>query len=149
MAILYSYPCTNLNGSNEKITISTWPVVMNQAGTKVLLHIGTSTGKYQFIGWRLDDSLSPRENALMRAREVLWDRDISLIERDPLVINGMIERDGNEENLILIHYLASITDEANIGDAEWSSLEEVILLDAENRTSSENVRIASIYFLTK
>jgi hypothetical protein len=59
----------------------------------------------------------------------------------------VIEKDGAEENIVLIHYLANIEDETDIQDAEWFSLDEVMILDAENKTSSENVRIASVYFL--
>jgi hypothetical protein len=61
----------------------------------------------------------------------------------------MIDRDGAEEYLVLIHYLASIDDGSDIGEARWFTLGEVMLLDAENKTSSENIRIASSYFLTK
>jgi hypothetical protein len=62
---------------------------------------------------------------------------------------GMIERDGNDENLVLMHYLAHIEDEDNIGEAKWCTLHEVMILDAENKTSSENIRIASIHFLKR
>jgi hypothetical protein len=72
---------------------------------------------------------------------------IILIEQAPLVLIGKVERDGNEENIVLMHYLARIDDERDIHDAKWFSLDEVMILDAENKTSSENVRIASAYFL--
>lgn len=62
---------------------------------------------------------------------------------------GLIERDGNEDNILLVHYLGTLSDEADIGEAKWFRLEEVILLDAENKTSSENIRIASTHFLRK
>jgi uncharacterized membrane protein affecting hemolysin expression len=80
---------------------------------------------------------------------VIGDTEVTLIKQDPLIITGMIDKEGDEENIVLIHYLASITDESAIGDAQWFSLEEVMILDAENKTSSENVRIASSHFLTR
>ena len=60
---------------------------------------------------------------------------------------GLIERDGNEENIVLIHYLGTIKDETAVGEAQWFTLSEILILDAENKTSSENIRIASTYFL--
>ncbi len=149
MAIIHSYPCTLLDGQEEKITISTGPVIIDTSGEKILLHISTTTGKYQFIGWRLDDTISLRENALIRAREVIGSTLIMLDQVEPLILMGKIDREWREENILLIHYLASITDETQIGDAAWFTMEEIMLLDAENKTSSENIRIASEYFLRK
>ena len=74
---------------------------------------------------------------------------ITLDPMEPLILVGKIDRDGREENIVLIHYLASIIDETQIVDAAWFTMEEIMLLDAENKTSSENIRIASEYFLTK
>ena len=149
MSIIYSYPCIQLNGVKERITISTGPIIKNKAGNKVLLHLSGTTKKYQFIWGRLDDSLNFRENALTKAREVIGDTTIILSEEDPLILTGMIDRDGNEENILLIHYIGTIENEDAIGEAKWFNLEEVLLLDAENKTSSENVRIASQHFLQK
>ncbi len=111
------------------------------------MHISKETKKYQFIGGRFDDALNFRENALIRAQEIIWDNPISLSDEAPLVLMGMIERDGNEENIVLIHYLGTIEDETAVGEAKWFTLSEILILDAENKTSSENIRIASTYFL--
>lgn len=80
---------------------------------------------------------------------MIGDTTIILSEEDPLILTGMIDRDGNEENILLIHYIGTIENEDAIGEAKWFNLEEVLLLDAENKTSSENVRIASQHFLQK
>lgn len=50
---------------------------------------------------------------------------------------------------MLVHYLGSIEDEENVGEAQWFTREEVTMLDAENKTSSENVKIATDFFLAK
>lgn len=71
MSTIFSHPYSDFAGHNGGFTISTGPVIINQTGDTVLLHISSSTHKYQFIGGRLDDSLSFRENALVRAREVV------------------------------------------------------------------------------
>lgn len=71
MSTIFSHPYSDFAGHIGAFTISTGPVIVSQAGDTVLLHISSSTHRYQFIGGRLDDSLSFRENALMRAREVV------------------------------------------------------------------------------
>ena len=71
MSTIFSHPYSDFAGYIGAFTISTGPVIISQTGDTVLLHISSSTHKYQFIGGRLDDSLSFRENALMRAREVV------------------------------------------------------------------------------
>jgi hypothetical protein len=147
MSIIYSYPCTTLYSAPEKITISTGPVIIDKKKGKVLLHVSPDTGKYQFIWGRLDDTLNFRENALKRAQEVIGDNPITLDATEPLIIFWTIEKEGYEENILLVHYLGTIEHEEDIGEADWFSLDEIILLDAENKTSSENIRIASQHFL--
>ena len=71
MSIIFSHPYSDFTGHIGAFTISTGPVIVSKDGNKVLLHISSSTNKYQFIGGRLDDSLSFRENALMRTQEVV------------------------------------------------------------------------------
>lgn len=149
MTTIFSYPYIDLTEVSGKITISTGPVIVSKAWDKVLLHISETTHKYQFIGGRLDDNLNFRENAIARAKEVIGNNVITLSDTDPLIIKGTIERDGHDEDIILIHYLGSICDEESIENARWFSLNEVILLDAENKTSSENIKIASEHFLRK
>ena len=71
MSTIFSHPYSDFAGHIGAFTISTGPVIVNQSEDKILLHISSSTNKYQFIGGRLDDSLSFRGNALIRAREVV------------------------------------------------------------------------------
>lgn len=150
MTTLYNYPYTSLEGIPGKAIISTGPVIINTTRDKVLLHISETTRKYQFIGGRYDDTLSARENALARAREVVGSENlITLTQDDPLLLMGEIEREGHEQKIVLMHYLAHIADETNVGEAKWFSQEEVTMLDAENKTSSENIKIATDYFLSK
>ncbi len=147
MSVIYSYPCTTLFWDQEKITLSTGPVIIDKKKERVLLHLSEDTEKYQFIWGRLDDSLSFRENALTRAQEIVGDNPITLASSDPLILLGSIERAWDDENILLVHYLGTIEREDDIGEARWCTLDEVILLDSENKTSSENVRIASMHFL--
>lgn len=149
MSSFYSYPYTDFAEQSGKITLSTGPVIVNKEGTKVLLHISETTHQYQFIGGRYDDTLNFRENALACAREVTGENKITLSPKDPLVLLGEIIHQHDEEKIMLIHYLGSIEDEENVGEAQWFTHEEVTMLDAENKTSSENVKIATDFFLVK
>ncbi len=149
MSTIFSHPYSDFAGHNGGFTISTGPVIINQTGDTVLLHISSSTHKYQFIGGRLDDSLSFRENALVRAREVVWDNTITLTADDPTILIDTIVRDGRDEQIFLIHYRAHIEDEINIGEAKWFTLAEIESLHNNGNTSSPNILIASQHFLFK
>lgn len=149
MSFIYSYPYSDFADQTGKITISTGPVIVNKAGDKVLLHISDTTHQYQFIGGKYDDTMNFRDNAIARAHEVTGADKITLSGDDPLILMGDIIRGHAEEKILLVHYLGWIQDEENIGTAKWFTREEVTLLDAENKTSSENVKIATDYFLGK
>lgn len=147
MSVFFSHPCLDFSRREWKITISTGPVIIHSSWEKVLLHISSSTGKYQFIGWRFDDTLSFRENALIRAQEVVWDNKITLLNDNPTVLLDIIERDGQEENILLIHFKANIWDEVNIGEAKWCTLDQIRDFSDQDMISSPNVLICSEYFL--
>ncbi len=149
MSTIFSHPYLDFSWNKGVFTISTWPVVINSSGDKILLHISASTGKYQYIGGRLDDSLSFRENALTRAREVVWDNMITLTEDDPTILIDTIIRDTQPEQILLIHYRANIKDEYDIGESRWFSLSEIEDLHKNWNTSSPNILIASRHFLSK
>lgn len=150
MSTIFSTPYQDFSGNKGKITISTWPIIMSQSGDKILLHISSSTGKYQFIWGRLDDTYSFTANALMRAREVVWDTHITLLDTlHPLILLDTIERDGEEEKLLLIHYPAHIDDEEAIGEGKWFSLDEIEALEHQGQVSSKNILIGSRYFLNR
>jgi hypothetical protein len=149
MSIFFSHPYSDFLWNTGLFTISTWPVIISSSWDKILLHISSSTGKYQFIWGRLDDSFSFRENALMRAKEVVWDNQIFLTEDDPTILLDTILRDGISEKILLIHYKAHIENELDIGDAKWFSLSEIENLHISWNTSSPNIIIASRHFLSK
>ncbi|MDA9129004.1 hypothetical protein N9J72_00825 [Candidatus Gracilibacteria bacterium] len=144
MTDIYNYPYIGLDGAEGVMTLCSGPVVIHE--DKVLLHISDSTGKYQFIGGRLNDKLSMRENALERAEAVLGHRDLILGDT-PLSVIGEIERDGKIETVVLFHYKAVLTDLDHIGAGEWKTLDEIEQLSHENMLSSNNVIIASKHFL--
>lgn len=146
MTTFFGYTYSDFSWNTWKITHCSWPVLISKEN-KILLHISSSTGKYQFIGWRLDDSLSLRENALEKAWEVLSQDNITLCENNPCVIIDEIKREWEVEKLILVHYKAELGNESEIWEAEWKSLEEVYELEKENMLSSPNVVIAAKYFL--
>jgi hypothetical protein len=149
MATIFSHPYSDFSGNTGRFTISTGPVIVNQAGDRILLHVSSSTRKYQFIGGRLDDSLSFRENALMRAREVVWDNPITLTMDDPTILIDTIIRNELEEMILLLHYKAHIKDESDIWETRWLSLTEIEELHDNWNTSSPNILIASRRFLSK
>jgi len=71
MTTFFCTPCIDFSGIAGIFTIATGPVVVNRAGTKILLHIGQSTGKWQFIGGRYVDTMTFRENALQHGHAVV------------------------------------------------------------------------------
>lgn len=148
MTTFFCIPALDFTGAAAQFTIATGPVIVNTSHDKVLLHKWESTGKWQFIGGRYDDSLTFRENALEKAHEVLWDNTVTLHDTEhPIVILDTIDLRGYEEKTLLVHYQATIQDEGNIGDCAWFSLDEIRMLDAKNETSSENVKMVSEQFL--
>ncbi len=146
MTDLYHQPGKNFKREDIFITIASGPVIVSP-DKKFLLHIGESTGKYQFTGGRLNDSQSPKENAINRSFEDLGLR-VTLTEGvEPLIITDEIERDGKVERLVLIHYAAVISVDAEIGECKWFSIDEIRELEKQDQLSSPNVRIACEYFL--
>lgn len=148
MTEIFSYPYKNLDGSEWNTNLISGPVIINSSG-KILLHIWSSTGKYQFIWGRMNDNSSLRENAINRAEEVLWHRNITLENLEPLCVTWEIERDWKSEKITLFHYQAKLDDETDIWEAEWKSLDEIEELWKQNMLSSQNIIIASKYFLEK
>lgn len=110
MVTLFTYASRNLEGVESYITLCSGPVIISQ-DKKILLHISSSTGKYQFIGGRLDTNISLKENALLRASEVLDAQNIVLEDHEPLSIHGEITRNGKKELLVLFHYKARFKNE--------------------------------------
>lgn len=149
MTTFFCIPALDFTGKESQFTIATGPVVINTTGDKVLLHKGESTGKWQFIGGRYDDTMTFREDALSHGHAVLGeDNTIMLLDSEhPLIMLDTIDLNGYEEKTLLIHYKSSIADEINIGNTSWFSLDEVRMLDAKNETSSENVIMVTERFL--
>ena len=146
MTEIYNFPYIWLDGSDGTMTLCSWPVIIHE--DKILLHISDSTWKYQFIWGRLNDELSLKENALEKAEEVLWHRHIILWDT-PLSIVWEIQRDERPETLVLFHYKAALTQLENIWKWEWKTFEEIEVLAKWDMLSSNNVVIASKYFLEK
>jgi hypothetical protein len=150
MTVFFSIPCSDFSGQNTPLTIATGPVIIDHTHTKILLHKGKSTNTWQFIGWRYDDTLTFRENALFHAKSVVGsDIQISLDDEEhPLILLDTLDQRGYPETVLLIHYRAHINRESDLWDAAWFTLEEIRVLDAKNETSSPNIRIVSEKFLT-
>ena len=145
--ILYANPYTRFDETKGQITIATWPVIVSKDGERVLLHTSTETQKWQFIGGRLHDDESIRSNALARAREVVGDTVVQLLDLPPLVILDTLERKWVMEDILLMHFKAEIEDESRIGSAAWYTLPEVQDLHDTGQTSSPNVLVATKEFL--
>lgn len=145
MADIFSYDFQDFDGQNGKISICSGPVIFNDEG-EVLLHVSTSTKKYQFIWWRLDDSKSLRENLIARSAKVLWHSDITIVNDSPLCLLGDIEREWKKEKVLLYHYKCSLNSSHDIWDAEWKTFSELKELAKQDMLSSPNILIAVEHF---
>lgn len=144
MTTFYCLPCSDFAHNTFPFTIATWPVVLSKDGKKILLHKSQSTGKWQFIGGRYNDCMTFRENALHHAELVVWKNTIQLIDEEhPVLLMDEIDLREEEEQVLLIHYKATIENEKNVGEATWFTLDEIKMLDAKEETSSSNIRIVS------
>jgi ADP-ribose pyrophosphatase YjhB (NUDIX family) len=150
MPNIFNYPAKNFKNQNIKISINSGPVIISE-DERFLLHISSSTRKYQFTGGRLDDSKSPKENAIFRPKEDVG-LEVELIENlEPLIIADEIERNGEKEKIILIHYLAKLKDgfKPDLSKCAWFTLDEVKELEKNNNVSSPNILIGCKYFTRK
>ena len=120
-----------LLGKREQfLTLVSGPVLINEK-KEVFLHRAESTGKFQFIGGRLSDRMSPVYNAEYRANADLG-LDIEIEENsEPFIVQDKIEREGKEEFLVLMHYRARILKDEGLmeGDHGWFSLEKIKEMD--------------------
>ncbi len=146
MTDLYHQLGKNFKGEDIFVTIASGPVIVNE-DKKFLLHISESTEKYQFTGGRLNDSQSPQQNAINRPFEDLGLQVMLTEGVDPLIVTDEIERDGKVERLVLMHYVAIIPVDAEIGECQWFSIDEIRELEKQGQLSSLNVRIACEHFL--
>jgi ADP-ribose pyrophosphatase YjhB (NUDIX family) len=146
MTKLFNLDGFNLNGEPTKFTHATGPVIIRD--NKIMLHKAPSTEKYQFIGGRLDDGVSPKQNAINKAKQDL-NLEVRIINDTPLPIVGQITRDGKPEQIVLLHYLAEIIEEPENKEYEWFTLEQIEEMTEKGEVSSPNILIASRYFLKK
>lgn len=151
MTTFFCLPALDFTGREHQFTIATCPVVVDEKWEKILLHIGTSTQKWQFIGGRYSDEMTFRDNAILHGKKELEEgNEITLTDpENPVVLYDIIDLHGYEEKTLLIHYKAKVSDETKTGRAKWFSLAEIEILDAKNETSSANVRIIAEKFLRK
>ncbi|GAB0174555.1 MAG: hypothetical protein HHAS10_04340 [Candidatus Altimarinota bacterium] len=148
MTTFYCLPCSDFSHNTFPFTIATGPVVISKNKEKVLLHQSHATGKWQFIGGRYNDHMTFRESALHHGQEVVGNNTITLLDEEhPVLLMDEVDLREEEEQVLLIHYKALIDDESNIGDASWFTLDEVMMLDAKEETSSSNIRIITEKFL--
>lgn len=134
-----------LDGAVTKITFAAGPVVIRDG--KVLIHRADSTKKLQFIGGRVDDDKTFTQVAVAKA----WDDcgvRVKLVG-DPLPILGQVDRHGQKEWVVLIHYRAEMLNAVpeKPGEYHWCSLKELEVLNEKNDLSSANMVIAARYFL--
>jgi hypothetical protein len=144
---LYHSAGKNFRGENIKLTHCSGPVIKNE-DNKFLLHKAESTGKYQFTGGRLSDMLSLRENAVFRPFEDLKVKVKLRSGVEPLIIVDKLARKGEDETIVLVHYLADLESEldSSVGDWVWKNLDEIKEMDSNNELSSPNIMIACEYF---
>lgn len=71
MTTFFCLPVYDFTGREHQFTIATCPIVVDKTHSKILLHIGTSTQKWQFIGGRYEDTMTFRENAILHGQKEL------------------------------------------------------------------------------
>jgi len=148
MVDFYHFPTINFNKKRQFLTIASGPVIINDK-KEFLLHRAESTNKFQFSGGRWDDSKSPIDNAIFRPFEDLGVHVEIIGEVEPFVIQDKIQREGKEEILVLIHYLANIKEGSKPvkGNFGWFSSKEIIEMEKRNELSSPNISLACDYFI--
>jgi hypothetical protein len=147
---LYHSEGKNFKGENIKLTHCSGPVIKND-NNEFLLHRAESTGKYQFTGGRLSDKLSLQENAIFRPMEDLKVKVKLRNGLEPLIIVDKLNREGEDETIVLVHYLADLESEldSSVGDWVWKNISEISKMDSNKELSSPNIKIACEYFLNK
>ncbi len=149
MADIYHVRAKTFQADYERLTVCSGPVILSSDNTKVLVHIWDDSQKYQFVWGRLDTQLSLVENALKCADEILPKENIEITDDEPLSIIWEIKRHGHKEAIVLFHFPAHLTDESQIGTAEWKTLGELESLVADDMLASSNVIIAAEHFMVR
>ncbi len=147
MTDFYHSDAIDFKGNSIKYTNATGPVIIDN--NRIFLHKASSTNKFQFIGGRQNDNVSPKQNAINRAYEDLGLKVELIEDKEPFHIIDEIQRDGKKEVLVLTHYLARIKSNSkpNKGEFGWYSLKEILQMEKEDKLSSPNIVLASKHFL--
>lgn len=97
----------------EKIIIASGPVIVKD--NKVLLDLSGQDNFWKFIGGKVKDldSESLPQVAIRRAKEELG-IDIFIKNPEPFIMHTTKEKDGQTINIILVHYLAEMSSDAQI-----------------------------------
>jgi ADP-ribose pyrophosphatase YjhB (NUDIX family) len=148
MVNFYNYRAHNFKGKPVNLTIASGPVIFNDK-KEFLLHRSESSGKYQFIGGRLDCKKTLRENAIFRAAQEGF--KVLLKEVEPFVIVDEIKRNKEKEIVVLIHYLAELDSKVmpESGEWGWFSIDQIKDLEKKDDVSTPNILLAAKFFLKR
>ena len=110
----------------KKIIIVSGPVIVKD--NKVLLDISSGDDFWKFCGGRVSEGESLKETAIRRAKEELG-INVKVIKDEPFFMYAKKEKEGEEFDIILVHWLADFSNEINIGkDVEkyaWFELSDL------------------------
>lgn len=98
------FPCVTPDGKPIQVTIASGPVIIHDG--KVLVDKHGDDAGWKFPGGKLQDDMSPQENARREVKEELG-IDVEL-HGDPFVVAFTREKNGVLEHVILLHYRAEI-----------------------------------------
>lgn len=88
-------------------TMASGPVIVKE--DKVLLDKHGEDDFWKFPGGKQSDNESCRENAIREVKEEL-NIEIKLVEKEPCVLIFEREKEGKKEYVVLVHYLAEISE---------------------------------------
>lgn len=102
----------------QRIIIASGPVIIKD--NKVLLDIQGEDNFWKFCGGKAKENETLSRTAIRRAKEELG-IDIQIINPEPFLLHTTKEKDGQQFDVILAHFLSDFSGEINPGDEvkEW------------------------------
>ena len=97
----------------QKIIIASGPVIIEN--NKVLLDISGEDEFWKFCGGKVREDETLRQTAIRRAKEELG-INIKISDSEPFLLHTTKEKDGENFDIILSHYLSSFSGKIVLGD---------------------------------
>jgi ADP-ribose pyrophosphatase YjhB (NUDIX family) len=110
----------------SKIIIASGPVIVENG--KALLDIQGDDDFWKFCGGKIREGESLKKTAIRRAKEELG-IDIEIIDESPFLMHVSKERDGENTDVLLVHWLAKRIGEPKAGEGvretEWVDIKNL------------------------